>query len=111
LSQSSLVAAKAGIAAQKQGKFPAFHTAMMTYRGQVSDESIAVAAREAGIDLEQFKRDMTAAETNRIIERTRRAAAVLEINGTPGFIIEDKLIPGAVDIKQLQALIDQARAK
>jgi len=111
LSQSSLVAAKAGIAAQKQGKFPAFHTAMMTYRGQVSDESIAVAAREAGVDLEQFKRDMTAAETNRIIERTRRAAAVLEINGTPGFIIEDRLIPGAVDIKQLQALIDQARAK
>ncbi len=79
MSQSSLVAAKAGIAAQKQGKFPAC-TAMMTYRGQVSDESIAVAAREAGIDLEQFKRDMTAAETNRIIS-ARRAAAVLEING------------------------------
>ena len=44
LSQSSVTAAKVGIAAQKQGKFKSFHTEMMTYRGQVNDASIMQAA-------------------------------------------------------------------
>ena len=34
LSQSSLVAAKAAIAAEMHGKFGAYHIAMMTYRGR-----------------------------------------------------------------------------
>ena len=53
LSQSSVTAAKAGIAAQKQGKFKSFHTEMMTYRGQVNDASIMQAAGAAGLDLAQ----------------------------------------------------------
>ena len=34
LGQSSLTAARAGVAAQKQGKFPAFHKEMMTIVGK-----------------------------------------------------------------------------
>ncbi len=111
LSQSSVTAAKAGVAAHKQGKFEAFHIAMMTYRGPVSETSIADSARSAGIDLKRFARDMASAETSQIIERTRAAAAALGINGTPGFVIGDTIIPGAVDAKQLQAVIDDVRAK
>ena len=111
LSQSSMTAAKAGIAAQKQGKFEAFHVAMMTYRGPVSETSIADAAHSAGIDLNQFARDMDSAETRQIIDRTRAAATALGINGTPGFVIGDTIIPGVIEAKQLQAVIDDVRAK
>jgi protein-disulfide isomerase len=111
LSQSSLTAARAGIAAQKQGKFAPFHVAMMTHRGQVNDASIMKAAQEAEIDLASFQRDMASDETARIIERTRAAAGALGLNGTPAFVIGDTIIPGAVDAKQLQAVIDDVRTK
>ena len=40
LSQSSMLAAQAGIAAQAQGIFPEFHIAMMTSRGAITMDSI-----------------------------------------------------------------------
>jgi len=111
LSQSSVTAAKAGIAAQKQGKFAPFHTEMMTYRGQVNDASIMAAAATAGLNLEQLKQDMDSPETTAIIGRTRRAAAALNINGTPGLVIGDNVVPGAISSEELQKLIDQERGK
>ncbi len=111
LSPSSLSAAKAGIAAQKQGKFEIFHKSLMTYRGQVTDDAITAAAKAADIDIDQMRRDMESKDTTAIIARTRAAAAALGINGTPGFVIGDTIIPGAVDPAQLQAVIDALRAK
>tara|TARA_B100001939_G_scaffold284896_1_gene254618 strand:+ start:1205 stop:1729 length:525 start_codon:yes stop_codon:yes gene_type:complete len=46
LSQSSLVAAKAAIAAEMQGKFGDYHIAMMTYRGQITDAVVMRMARK-----------------------------------------------------------------
>jgi protein-disulfide isomerase len=111
LSPSSLSAAKAGIAAQKQGKFEIFHKSLMTYRGQVTDDAITAAAKAADVDIDQMRRDMDSKDTTAIIARTRAAAAALGINGTPGFVIGDRIIPGAVDPAQLQAVIDALRAK
>jgi len=111
LSQSSVAAAKAGIAAQKQGKFKSFHTEMMTYRGQVNDASIMEAASAAGLDLAQLKQDMDSPETTAIITRTRCAAAALNINGTPGLVIGDTVIPGAIGMEELQTVIDKERTK
>ena len=58
LSQSSLVAAKAAIAAEMQGKFSAYHIAMMTYRGQITDDVVMRLAGQAGVDEKQLKIDM-----------------------------------------------------
>ena len=111
LSQSSVTAAKAGIAAQKQGKFKSFHTEMMTYRGPVNDASIMQAAGAAGLDLDRLKQDMDSPETAAIITRTRSAAAALNINGTPGLVIGDTVIPGAIGMEELQTAIDKERTK
>ena len=111
LSQSSVTAAKAGIAAQKQGKFKSFHAEMMTYRGQVNNASIMQAADEAGLDLTQLKQDMNSPVTTAIITRTRSAAAALSINGTPGLVIGDTVIPGAIGIEELQTVINKERIR
>ncbi|MGB2263452.1 MAG: DsbA family protein, partial [Candidatus Puniceispirillaceae bacterium] len=102
LSQSSLLAAQAAIAAQAQGVFPAFHVAMMTSRGAVTMDSIMSAAGDAGADLDRLQRDMTSAEVAMIIERTRAAAQQLDISGTPGLVIGREVIPGAIDIDQMR---------
>ena len=111
LSQSSLVAAKAAIAAEMQGKFGDYHIAMMTYRGQITDAVVMRIAAQAGVDIEQLKSDMESPKTMAIIQRTREAAAALEINGTPGLVVGDTVVPGAIGLDELVKLIAEERNK
>ena len=111
LSQSSLIAAKAAIAAEMQGKFGDYHIAMMTYRGQITDAVVMRMAAQAGVDIEQLKSDMESSKTMAIIQRTREAAAALEINGTPGLVVGDTVVPGAIGLDELIKLIAEDRNK
>ena len=111
LSQSSVVAAKAAIAAEMQGKFGDYHIAMMTYRGQITDAVVMRMAAQAGVDIEQLKSDMESPKTIAIIQRTREAAAALEINGTPGLVVGDTVVPGAIGLDELVKLIAEERNK
>jgi protein-disulfide isomerase len=110
LSQSSLVAAKAAIAAERQGKFNDFHIGLMTYRGQITADTVLRIAQEVGLDIIQLQSDMEKADTAVIIQRTRDTAKALNINGTPGIVIGDNVIPGAVSLEELTKLIDEERA-
>ena len=109
LSQSSLVAAKAAIAAEMQGKFGDYHIAMMTYRGQITDDVVIRLAVRAGVDEKQLKIDMERPKTAAIIQRTREAAAALEINGTPSLVIGNTVVPGAIGLDELIKLIAEER--
>ena len=111
LSQSSVVAAKAAIAAEMQGKFGDYHIAMMTYRGQITDAVVMRMAAQSGVDIEQLKFDMESPKTMAIIQRTREAAAALEINGTPGLVVGDTVVPGAIGLDELVKLIAEERNK
>ena len=111
LSQSSLVAAKAAIAAEIQGKFSDYHIAMMTYRGQITDEVVMRIAAQTGVDTEMLKSDMESPRTMAIIQRTREAATALGINGTPGLVVGDKVVPGAIGLDELVKLIAEERNK
>ena len=111
LSQSSLVAAQAAVAAEKQGKFTGFHINMMTYRGKITTKSIMDAAEQAGIDIAQLKTDMAGSAVESIITRTRQAAEALQLTGTPALVIGDTIVRGAVDIDEFRRLIAAERAK
>ena len=110
LSESSVLAAQAGIAAQAQGVFEQFHIAMMTARGAISMESILAAARSAGADLDRLQADMKGPAVEAIIARTRAAAQQLEISGTPGLVIGRQVIPGAISLDQMREIIAAERA-
>lgn len=110
LSQTSVLAAQAGIAAQAQGVFPEFHVAMMTARGAISMESILDAAETAGADTDRLQADMNSPAVAAIIDRTRAAAQALEISGTPGLVIGSQVIPGAISIEQMREIVAAERA-
>jgi protein-disulfide isomerase len=110
LSESSLLAAQAGIAAQAQGVFKDFHIAMMTGRGAISMDSILAAAKSAGADLDRLQADMNSPAIEAIIARTRAAAQQLEISGTPGLVIGRQVIPGAISLDQMREIIATERA-
>ena len=109
LGKDSVTAARAALAAHRQGRYIAFHNALMDEPGQIDEARIFAVAGRLGLDIERLKRDMVSAEVDRHLRDTNEAARELGITGTPAFVVAGKIIPGAVDIATLKRLVAQAR--
>ncbi|HUC66712.1 MAG TPA: DsbA family protein [Stellaceae bacterium] len=109
LGPASVYASRIALAARQQGKYAAFHKAMMGTKGEVTDDVVLKVATSVGIDVEKAKADMNAPEIDDLIKRNYALADALDIQGTPAFVIGDTLIPGATDIAKLRALIAEQR--
>jgi protein-disulfide isomerase len=108
LGPDSRFAARAALAARKQDRYVSFHDALM--QAQRADQySVMAIARQVGLDVERLERDMADPAIEAAIERNLELANALGITGTPSFVIGDSVVPGAVDRKTLETLIDQAR--
>lgn len=108
LGPDSVTAARAALAAKKQGRYAEFHWALLQAR-DLSEAAILELARRQGLDPERLARDMRSAEVERVVERNRALADALGITGTPSFVIGDALIPGAAPVARLAELIAKAR--
>jgi protein-disulfide isomerase len=111
LGPGSEAAARAALAAERQGKYQALHDALMQASERVAEEDVLRAAAAVGLDVEQLKRDMADPAIEEAILRNRALAAELGINGTPGFVIADRVLPGAVEKAALEGLIAEARGQ
>jgi len=108
LGANSVTAAKAALAAHRQGKYVAFHKAMMVAK-RADDDAVTDIANEIGLDLEALRRDMEDPAIAAAIERNMRLALDLRITGTPGFVVGQDIIRGATDLGTLQGSIAKAR--
>lgn len=108
LGPDSVTAARAALAAKKQGRYAEFHWALLQAR-DLSEAAILELARRQGLDPERLARDMRSAKVERVVERNRALADALGITGTPSFVIGDALIPGAAPVARLAELIAKAR--
>ena len=102
LSDSSKTAALAALAADKQGKYIEFHSALLNYRGGINQELIFSTATDLELDIELLKKDMQSEEVNKKLSDTIEIAQKLNIRGTPTFIIGDKVKPGAFEFDALK---------
>jgi protein-disulfide isomerase len=109
LGPDSVHAARAALAARKQGKYEAMHRALMAVKGQIDEPAIMKIAGSVGLDAERLKTDMAAPEIDRALKANIKLAEALDIRGTPGFVIGDEIVPGAVGLDTLKQLIDAAR--
>jgi protein-disulfide isomerase len=96
LSPGSEQAARVALAAKLQGTYWEVHRALLESPGQANEASaLRVAEKVPGIDMARLKRDMGSAEVKKEIDDTRALAAKMGIQGTPHFIVGDRIIPGA----------------
>ncbi len=109
--KDSEAAARAAIAAGKQGKYWEMHKGLFEHDGKLNEESALSVAQGLGLDVEKLKADMASAETAKEIEETRQLAEKLGIQGTPHFFVGDQVIPGAPEDlhDQLQSRIADVR--
>jgi protein-disulfide isomerase len=110
LGPNSVFAAKAALAARQQGKYLDFHRTLMNVRGVAAEGLVLAMAKKVGLDVEKLKTDMEAPSIQAAIDRNLALARALGINGTPSFVIGDKIVSGAIDLKRIQRLIASARA-
>ena len=111
LGPESVTASRAALASRKQDKYDVFHRALMALKGQINDAAVFRTAESVGLDVDRLKRDMTGPEIARTIKANTDLAEALDIRGTPGFVVGDEIVPGAVDLAGLKELIATARKK
>lgn len=105
----SRIAARASMAAERQGRYLDFHKAVMGAGGKLTEGSVMGIAKRIGLDVERLRRDMADPAIDAYLDETRGLAGKLGINGTPAFVIGDTLVPGAVGGARLKQLIAKAR--
>jgi protein-disulfide isomerase len=108
LGPGSLFAARAAIAAKKQGKYWKFHLALMRSRG-ANEPLVLSIAKQVGLDVEKLKKDMEAPEIRAEIDTNLQLAQKIGVNGTPAFIIGNRAVPGALGLAGLKAQIAGVR--
>lgn len=111
LGPESVLAARWSLAADKQERYKAFHSALMGHRGAITEAVLRQYAKDAGMDVEQAARDAQDPAVEDALRKTMALAAQLGIGGTPAFVIGDQLIPGALDADTLKEAIASARSK
>lgn len=95
LSTESMEASRAAIAAMPQGRYWAFHQALMSERGDLTSERIDALARRAGIDVPRMRRAMDSPDVIALLEQNRTHAINIAQNpATPLFMINGEIVSG-----------------
>ena len=108
LGEPSVLAAKAALASQAQGKHQEFHEALLRSHGEITKEVIFKLAVSVGLNAKRLEADMANPMWQTVIDKNRTLAQELGISGTPGFIVGTELVPGALDLNGLKELIARA---
>lgn len=97
-------AARAGLAAARQGKYLDFHRRMFA-AGTPNAAKIAQVSKAAGVSA------VADPAIEREISANVELARTLGLSGTPAFVVGDRLLNGAVGYAELKKAVDGARAK
>ena len=107
----SIMAARAAVAAHRQDLFKEFHHALMTTDAGLDMKMIFATAEKVGLDIEKLQADMRDPLVHQYLEEIRALAEVLEVTGTPSFIIGDAKLSGGVTAGDLRSELGRQRAQ
>jgi protein-disulfide isomerase len=115
LGPGSIDAARVAVAVRMEDpsgqKYLGFHQELLGGHGPASRERALVAAVGQGFDLASLKRDMASDEVRATITEDMQLADAVGITGTPGYVIGNNVVLGAVGIAALKARIAAARGQ
>jgi protein-disulfide isomerase len=111
LSEVSVYAARAALAAQWEGRYLAAHDALMREPKLADDAAVDRTLEHAGFDLTALRKDaaLHGADIDALLARNAAEAQALSLRGTPGVVIGRLLLAGTVDLSGLTQLVAQAR--
>ncbi len=99
---ASELAARASVAAARQGKQQELRRRFMRTSLVADPASILRVAADIGLDVDQLARDMASTDLQAELDRTRALADVFGFAGTPGLVIGRTVLKGAIPYALLQ---------
>jgi protein-disulfide isomerase len=111
LSQNSYIAATSALASEKQGLYNDYHLSLMNVKGRINEDVIFKIAKKTGLNINQLKIDMKKLEIENKLTKNSEIAKLLNLNGTPAFIVGDIIYPGALQKVDLKQIIKSFREK
>jgi protein-disulfide isomerase len=111
--EDSEAAAKGALAAHRQGKYFEMHQKLFSEPGKANKDKVLRVANELGLDVPQLEKDMESEEIQADLDEARELAQKLGLQGTPLYLIGDRIIPGAPDdlYDQLVEKVTEVREK
>jgi len=109
LTRASMIASRAALASVKQGKYRAFHLALMRREGVLDEVGIFESARAVGLDVNRLRRDMAAPEISDEIINNFNLARGIRVFQTPAYIVGGHLVTG--DSADINFAKEVAKAK
>ena len=109
LAKSSVLAAKAALAAEEQGRFAEYHNALMISVGGITQDSLQSIATMVGLDLSLYNEAISSNRFDKILQRNMDSGRAIGIEGTPALLIGEQIIPGAIGLAEIKALIKAER--
>jgi protein-disulfide isomerase len=110
LGGESVDAAVAARAAQAQGKFWEYHD--LLYQNQssgFSDENLRALAEKADLDVKRFERDYENGSLAELVQKDFKQGQRMGVNGTPTFLINDRVLVGLQPVGVFEKAIEDAR--
>lgn len=109
LGPASVLGAKAVLAAQYQGGYEKMRQAVMKGTQQITEETLRGDAYVAGLDWTRLRHDMDRPEVQARIDANLKMAHDLGVEGTPAYVVGDKMLQGAMSAQDLKTAVAQAR--
>lgn len=106
----AIPAAKASLAAHKQGKFWEMHDKMFANQKQLDDASLKKYAQELGLDMAKFDTDFASPEIAKQVDDEMKLAATNQVTGTPTLFINGKKVANRT-FDGLKGMVDEALKK
>jgi protein-disulfide isomerase len=104
-------AARATLAAHKQGRFWPMHDLCFQNQGRLDDTSYGKFAAELGLNLEKFQADMASEAVGRQVQRDREEGMAAGLQGTPTLYVNGKLYHEDKTIEGLESFFERVRAQ
>lgn len=108
--EDGTLAAEAALAAADQGRFWPFHDRLFAATGAIDRAEVERAAREVGLDMVRFRREL---DRGRFLSAARdadRQASALGVSSTPVFFINGRPLLGAHSLGTFVRVIEQELA-
>jgi protein-disulfide isomerase len=106
----ALNAAKASIAAGKQGKFWEMHDELFKISKNLSMDEIHKKAEEIGLNVKKFDADLAAPETEKAIRDDLVTGRAADVSGTPTLFINGKRVVNR-SLEGMKTMIDEELKK
>jgi protein-disulfide isomerase len=104
---NAMPAAKAAMAAAKQGKFWQMHDLMFEHQTELSDAKYAEWAMQIGLDFARWQKDKESPEIAAQIQKDSSYGQSVGADGTPSFFVNGKFISGAMPFEVFKSVIDE----